>query len=78
MSVQFTEEGIKRLPEPIVNKLRALIKRIRLVTFLKGTFAAAAWTLGAVLIRSCNSGCRFSTRRAIPRLNCWPVTIPMK
>ena len=49
MSMNFTEEGIKRLPEPIVKELRALIKRIRTVTLLKGAFACATWTLSAVL-----------------------------
>jgi hypothetical protein len=49
MSLNFTEEGIRRLPAPIVDKLQALIDRVRAVTILKGAFATAALTIGAVI-----------------------------
>ncbi|MFP6904207.1 MAG: hypothetical protein VCG02_03250, partial [Verrucomicrobiota bacterium] len=49
MSLNFTEEGIRRLPAPIVEKLQALIRRVRAVIIFKGGFATAALTTGTVI-----------------------------
>lgn len=45
----FTEEGIKRLPQPIVDKLQSLIARIRRVLLIKGLYATAAALIFALL-----------------------------
>ena len=45
----FTEQGLRSLPAPIVDKLRELIARVRRIALLKGIFAVAAVALGCVL-----------------------------
>ena len=50
MNTHFTEQGIRNLPQLIVARLKAVIRRVRRIQLLKGVFAVLAVALIAALV----------------------------